>query len=404
MAPYGGESMEDWELDITGATEPLDLFGLCNHIAWEVGGPVLIHDVAWRVLAYSTLRQEIDEGRLQAILQRQVPREHSFVGYRHASDSRFDAGEDVFELPAYPGLQARRVVAAIRVHGVLAGSLWIAESSGLLHPEALDIARTGAKHAAALLEADSDFRGREDGAVASLILQEGHDERFLARYLQVSPRSRCRVLAVATDAAHDRISSAATATAEHGRALVLSRSSADRLHLVIVARDPERPLTPVVKALLNAVHAIDPQALVGIGDSVSRLADVHRSRFQSDDILEHLRQAPSRRNFATWAEVRNGVSLERIVRAAPWVSSGIHWPLSALQGLEAQDQAEALGVLHAYFDTNTNAAEAARRLGLHPNTFRYRLSRALELLGVDLEDREARMMLELDLLRQRLDS
>jgi len=98
------------------------------------------------------------------------------------------------------------------------------------------------------------------------------------------------------------------------------------------------------------------------------------------------------------------VSLERIVRAAPWMTGGIHWPLQSLQGLEAEDRAEALGVLHAYFDTNTNAAEAARRLGLHPNTFRYRLSRALELLGIDLEDREARLMLELDLLRDRLDS
>ena len=401
-----GGIMDGMEPSESAAAEPLDLFGLCNHLAWEVGGPVLIHDTSWRVLAYSTLRQEIDEGRLQAILRREVPREHRFLGYRQATESRFDSGDEVFELPAYPSVQARRVVAAIRVHGAVVGSLWIAESSGLLHPDVFDMARAGAKQAAALLQLDDDFRSREDEAVAALILQEGHDERFLARYLQVSPRSRCRVLAVASHGAQDRIAAAAAATSMHGQVRLLTQSGPDRLHLILVARDAERPLTPVVKALLNAIHSIDPQARVGIGDSVSRLADVHRSRFQADDILEHLRQGTSMsaRGYATWADVRHGVSLERIVRAAPWMTGGIHWPLQSLQGLEAEDRAEALGVLHAYFDTNTNAAEAARRLGLHPNTFRYRLSRALELLGIDLEDREARLMLELDLLRDRLDS
>ncbi|MFM9136329.1 MAG: PucR family transcriptional regulator [bacterium] len=394
----------DAELNEPGTAEALDLFGLCNHLAWEIGGPTLIHDVNWRVLAYSTLRQEIDEGRLQAILQREVPHEHGFLGYPEASEARFAAGEDVFELPAYPGIQARRVVAAIRVHGVVVGSLWSAESSGMLHPDAFDIARTGAKQAAALLQVDSDFQSLEDEAVAALILQEGHDERFLARYLGVSPRSRCRVLAVGTDVAHERISAAAMATTQHGQALLLSQSSPDRLHLVVVSRDAERPLGPLVKALLNAIGAIDPCAVVGIGDGVSRLCDVHRSRYQADDILEHLLQGAPQRRFATWSDVRYGVSLERIVRAAPWVSSGIYWPLQALQGLESEDRTEALGVLHAYVDTNSNAAEAARRLGLHPNTFRYRLSRALELIGVDLEDREARLMLELDLLRHRLDT
>ena len=68
-----------------------------------------------------------------------------------------------------------------------------------------------------------------------------------------------------------------------------------------------------------------------------------------------------------------------------------------------ENEAQRLQQAQQRADARVEAAEAARRLGLHPNTFRYRLSRALELLGIDLEDREARLMLELDLLRNRLD-
>ena len=34
-----------------------DVFAFCNHLAWQVGGPVLIHDFGWGVVAYSTLNQ-----------------------------------------------------------------------------------------------------------------------------------------------------------------------------------------------------------------------------------------------------------------------------------------------------------------------------------------------------------
>jgi DNA-binding PucR family transcriptional regulator len=44
-----------------------------------------------------------------------------------------------------------------------------------------------------------------------------------------------------------------------------------------------------------------------------------------------------------------------------------------------------------------NVAAAAERLGVHPNTLRYRLRRAVELSGLDLGDADERLVTELQL-------
>jgi DNA-binding PucR family transcriptional regulator len=38
---------------------------------------------------------------------------------------------------------------------------------------------------------------------------------------------------------------------------------------------------------------------------------------------------------------------------------------------------------------------------VHPNTFRYRLAKISDIVNVDLENREDRLLVELDLLRVR---
>ena len=76
-------------------------------------------------------------------------------------------------------------------------------------------------------------------------------------------------------------------------------------------------------------------------------------------------------------------------------------PLHGLAGLDTVDRDEAITTLNAHFTYAGNAAEAARHLHMHPNTFRYRLAKVTDILGIDLEDRETRLLLELDLMRER---
>ncbi|HLY30178.1 MAG TPA: helix-turn-helix domain-containing protein [Ktedonobacterales bacterium] len=58
--------------------------------------------------------------------------------------------------------------------------------------------------------------------------------------------------------------------------------------------------------------------------------------------------------------------------------------------------------LEAFFACNGNLSEAARRLSLHRNSLLYRLSRARELLGHDLDDSELRLSLQLAIKSQRV--
>lgn len=58
--------------------------------------------------------------------------------------------------------------------------------------------------------------------------------------------------------------------------------------------------------------------------------------------------------------------------------------------------------LEAFFASNGNLSEAARRLGLHRNSLLYRLTRARELLGHDLDDPELRLSLQLAIKSRRV--
>ena len=53
--------------------------------------------------------------------------------------------------------------------------------------------------------------------------------------------------------------------------------------------------------------------------------------------------------------------------------------------------------LRAYLDCFGDVPRAAERISVHPNTFRYRMRRLVELFDLDLDDPDERMVLELQL-------
>jgi DNA-binding PucR family transcriptional regulator len=53
--------------------------------------------------------------------------------------------------------------------------------------------------------------------------------------------------------------------------------------------------------------------------------------------------------------------------------------------------------LRAYLDAFGEVPVAAARISVHPNTFRYRMRRLVELFDLDLDDPEERLVLELQL-------
>jgi len=68
--------------------------------------------------------------------------------------------------------------------------------------------------------------------------------------------------------------------------------------------------------------------------------------------------------------------------------------------LEASDRDRSttyVATLRAYLDAFGDVRLAADAVGVHPNTFRYRLRRLSELAGLDLDDPEQRLVAQLQL-------
>jgi len=71
--------------------------------------------------------------------------------------------------------------------------------------------------------------------------------------------------------------------------------------------------------------------------------------------------------------------------------------LGDLLTYDAQHGTELVQTLRVLFDENTNVSQTARALYVHRNTLNYRLQRIVEIAGIDLNDAETRLALQLAL-------
>ena len=392
---------------LTPSPAPIDdIFAFCNHVAWQAGGPVLMYDSAWGVIAYSTLNQGLDDVRRSIILRRELPTDDSVAGVRRASEERFEAGTSCFEVPYMPGVQTRRVVAPIRLLGVHVGSLWIAESAGPLHPQVLDIADHAAKEASLYFQLRDDQRRREADRFARMLLEGNQDEVLLGQYLGIPAASRVRVVAVwhGEDDLRDEAREVARVLAEQQSVEHLRLETEDRIYLAFYdGSGSAEHLTPSVRAFARAMGAADDRLLVGAGRTTTRLRHAPTSKADADRVISYLRRTPGER-VGSVNTLRSQIALMRLVEILDGQFEPLPDPLRALAPLEPNDRDEALRALDAYFTHPGNISQAARELHVHPNTFRYRLAKVSDLLGVDLDDRDERLLLEIELLRQRYGS
>ena len=77
-----------------------------------------------------------------------------------------------------------------------------------------------------------------------------------------------------------------------------------------------------------------------------------------------------------------------------------HLRLGKIEQLVDHDAKHGTGyveTLRAYLDAFGDIPAASARIGVHPNTFRYRIRRLSELSGIDLDDAEERLVAQLQL-------
>ena len=168
---------------------------------------------------------------------------------------------------------------------------------------------------------------------------------------------------------------------------VLVAGRHDQLAMILSALDekhaPERISTDVIRACRQLLP--DLTVSVGIGQPYADLDHIATSHQEAKRALQFIRRLGGKAKTVAYTQL--GIS--RLLFQVEDAGELIDFAQARLQPLLAYDQqrqGHLLTSLETYITSNASIPQAARRLGLHPNTFRYRLQKAEELLNVSLTD------------------
>ncbi|WP_129840124.1 PucR family transcriptional regulator [Streptomyces sp. RFCAC02] len=407
-----------------------DLDGLAEAVAALVGGAVTIEDVHSRVLAYSTTGADVDEIRMLTILGRRVP-EWRVAALREAGFfSALWGSGDVVHRPA-EGAVPERLAVAVSSAGEILGSIWVAAAGGPLPPGAAATLRAAARAAAPHLLHHRSRRAGEARAVqeAARALLDGHVPAGdpVARMGLRADRP-CAVLAVGADTGADPDPAAEPGTAAEPDAGTAPDGAGDggRLHdllalhcaaygqrafviptgrdaLVLIADlapDAERAAAQAAQRgsfLAQQLSGVTGRRVrVGVGEVAARPDRAPESRRDAELALRALRFSRSatigERATARVGDLAETVALLSVADTLRATDLPSDTPVARLVAYDARHRGGLLPTLRAYLDHFGDLPAAARALGVHPNTFRYRVQRLHDTCGIDLSDPDSRLL------------
>lgn len=388
-----------------------DLFALANAVAAMVGGPTTIEDPQSRVLAFSSLDEPIDEPRRDAILGRHVPAPWMKRLHEEGIFQKLWSSTDVVsvELPD-PGL-TRRLAIAVRAGGEILGSIWVLEGDKRLGSAAeaalREAARVSALHLIRHRASENLARQVRGELVGSLLEGQGPIEHAASR-LGIEPRSSFTVMAFEIQS-HEE----AEIAVQRERALDLvsihcealgrrvSCVGIDRTIYALVPTPDSLKLSRLPLLAETIIHraeeALHTKLRAGIGSTVSTLRETPRSRLEADQVLRSLATDPNARAVSDIHDMRAHtilVELQDLAAERPHLLAG------KIKTLVVNDESKGTAyvqTLRAFLDNFGDITRAADDVNVHPNTFRYRIRRLVELSGIDLADPVERLVTELQL-------
>ena len=396
-----------------------DLFALANAIAGLVGGAVTIEDPARRVLAYSNLGdQPIDAARRGSILGRQVPDSPGMRKlYRQVLTTPGVMSADSKTLrkmlqggPAEIDDVKPRAAVAVRAGNQTIGTIWV------VHEEALDEQSEHALAEAARIAVPHMIQARAARDV---------ERRLRAELLLTVLEGRGSVEESAARlgfAASAPLTVLAFELTDGGAAI-------DELHLerlvdlvVVHCQGLYHPasavaLGPIVYALLQGESAPERRALTdlvgriqrhaetrlgatllaAVGSACEGVREVARARRETERVLGVLRTDGLARTVASIDDVRSEVVLHELKELSLDHPSLTRGKLERVLAHDAEHNGAYASTLRAYLDCFGDVPRAAERISVHPNTFRYRMRRLVELFALDLDDPDERVVIELQL-------
>lgn len=380
-----------------------DLFTLAQTIAALTGGSVSIEDTASRVLAYSRSDDDVDELRRLSILGRQGPEPYLAKLREWGVYQRLRATEEVVRIEEHPELGIRpRLAVGLHAGGRPLGSIWVQQGATPLADNAeralLGAARVTALQLVRRRRAGDRFR---DDLLAGLLAGRV-DARAVARQIGADPDKPAAVVAFALrdDAEREdrtgrelrkvELVSVISVHAAAYRRSALVTQSGDRSYVLLPDPTSESALLGLTRDMVAAAaRQLRVHTRAAVGRVVPGIADVRASREEADRVLDALTEDTDP-DVATLAEVRSRVLVGETLALLAERPSLRDPRLTALDNHLAPS-------LLAYLDALGDVRTAAARLHVHPNTLRYRVRRAAELTGLDLDDPLVRLFAGLQL-------
>jgi hypothetical protein len=388
-----------------------DLFSLANAIATMVGGPTTIEDPHSTVLAYSSLGEAVDQHRRDTILGRRVPEAWR---RRLQADGVFrrvwsELGVVRIEYPDEDPPLHPRLVIGVRAGGEILGSIWVAEQDRRLDTRSEraleEAAGIAALHLIRARSSDDLERERRSGLLMGVLegstgpealadALEAHGPDFItvigirlsceeSSEATLRTRKACRLIDQYCESR--RLVAAVAVTGPVIYLLTVDGSEKARPKIASLARD-------VIDRCIDTAHA---RVTAGIGSTYRGLELAGQSRVEADRVTRVLGSAAT--DVALVEDVRSRTILEELRTLATQHPSLLEGELRVLADHDRQHRSDYVGTLRAFLDSFGDVATAAAIMGVHPNTFRYRLRRLTEIVGIDLEDPIERLVLHLQL-------
>ncbi|MDK0518233.1 helix-turn-helix domain-containing protein [Streptomyces sp. ML-6] len=393
-----------------------ELQQLLDALSARLGRSVAMDDARIRLLAHTAHTGDVDDARIESIMNRGVSAALSAHVARHGAAR----ATDVFTVPPCPeiGFTAERTGMPVRYNGALRGYLWLI---GPTTPRDVEALREAAGQAALILQrdhlADEVSRSHEREHVRDLVAPDPsvRDEAAAALVeegLAVAGPVTALVATVSHGAGEplaEQQRLALDLSLDHARrrlsptrALVLSRPD----HALLLTIWPGTRSDGIEHAVGELAHVLHEKLVaelgtgrrtscwVGIGGRHRRLAEAHVSYREARQATDVARATHAMGPVAAYA--RLGVYALLAKLSPDELAEGIHPGLRRLLEPESGHQ-DLVETLSTYLDHAGDAQRAAARLHVHRSTLYQRLRRVEELTGLNMSCGDDRLTAHLGL-------
>ncbi|MEV6263886.1 helix-turn-helix domain-containing protein [Streptomyces sp. NPDC051784] len=389
------------------------LAALAAATARRCQGSITVEDTQFRVLAHSATGPEADTVRRSTILGGRVPEQRVAELRRSGLLRALWTSQDVIHRPA-DGDSPERLVVAVRNHGEVLGSLWAAADGQGLSPEAAQALRRAAVLAVPHLlrhRLDEGGAARREAQALRGLLHGSGDRRTHLWSLGMAPGTPCAVVVAVRDTAEapgpDRTLDALVAQVSATRPTARILREEHRIAVLLPVRDAGDPREATALARELDASAAGPAGAspddapfrIGAGRTVASGLDAPLSYATALEVVRALRDREARGcdghpvRYAGFDEVGPTIHALRMLDAVRPVWESGEGPVHELIRADLAAGGDLVRSLGACLATGGDIPAAARRLLLHPNTLRYRLRRARERHGLDLDDPDVRLVL-----------